>query len=116
MREGLRLWPPGNGLVYKLVPPGGDTLAGVALPAGTPAGQNMYGIARLPSLWGPDAESFVPERWLRAPPARAAEMQAVLDLVFGHGKFACLGRTIALMELDKVFVEVRAPLTTRCPG
>ncbi len=106
IREGLRLWPPGNGLAPKLVPAGGETLCGLFLPAGTNMGQNMYGIARLKSFWGDDADAFLPERWLGVEPERLKEMQGVVDLVVGHGKFLCLGKTIALMELNKVFVEV----------
>jgi len=29
-------------------------------------------------------------------------MEATLDLIFGSGRFGCLGRHIALVELDKV--------------
>ena len=29
------------------------------------------------------------------------------DLIFGYGRFKCLGQSVALMELNKVFVEVR---------
>ena len=49
------------------------------------------------------------------------------DLVFGYGKYQCLGKPVALLELNKVFVEllrrfefeVRNPLKlwdTRCCG
>jgi hypothetical protein len=30
-----------------------------------------------------------------------------VDLVFGSGKYGCLGKNIARIELNKVFVEVR---------
>ena len=29
------------------------------------------------------------------------------DLIFGYGRFKCLGQSVALIELNKVFVEVR---------
>ena len=88
-REGLRLWPPSNGLMQKDVPIGGITLHGHFLPAGTHMAQNMYGIGRLKSIWGEDADLFRPERWLGddIPADRLREMQSVLDLVFGYGKF-----------------------------
>jgi hypothetical protein len=33
-------------------------------------------------------------------------MEATLELVFGHGRWQCLGRNVALIELNKVYVEV----------
>lgn len=33
-----------------------------------------------------------------------------MELVFGHGKWKCLGRDVAAMELNKVVPEVRAYL------
>ncbi|KAK1657057.1 hypothetical protein BDP55DRAFT_42328 [Colletotrichum godetiae] len=33
-------------------------------------------------------------------------MEATLELVFGHGKWKCLGRNVAMMELQKIFVEL----------
>jgi len=98
------MWPPANGLAPKCVPPEGELLCGLWLPGGTKLGQNMYGIARLRSFWGEDADCFVPERWL-GPQRGLEEMTTVLELVFGHGKFRCLGKAIAMMELEKVFFE-----------
>jgi cytochrome P450 len=33
-------------------------------------------------------------------------MERQADLTFGYGRFACLGKPVALMELNKVFVEL----------
>ena len=35
------------------------------------------------------------------------EREATLELVFGYGRWQCLGRNVALIELNKIFVEVR---------
>jgi len=107
IREATRLWPPPAGLFSKQVPEGGDTLHGFRLPAGTEVGQSNYGIGRLPSLWGPDAAVFRPERWLEAGPDQLREMQTANDLIFSSGKYLCLGKPIAQMEMGKLFVEVR---------
>ena len=56
--------------------------------------------------WGLDAEIFRPERWLEESPEKLKEMEATLELVFGYGRYQCLGRNLALMELNKIFVEV----------
>jgi len=29
-----------------------------------------------------------------------------VDIVFGYGKYLCLGRNVAFMELNKIFVQV----------
>ncbi|KAF6810739.1 cytochrome p450 [Colletotrichum plurivorum] len=112
IREGLRLYPPSTGIASKAVPKGGDTVHGYYLPAGTQLGENVCSIGRTKEVFGPDAHLFRPERWLEAAAAVDQEqlrtMLATVDLVFGFGKFYCMGRNIALMELNKIFVEVRA--------
>ncbi len=37
-------------------------------------------------------------------------MVRTVDLVFHYGKYQCLGKTVALMEFNKIFVEVRMPV------
>ncbi|KAG8158495.1 hypothetical protein KVR01_011617 [Diaporthe batatas] len=108
LNEAMRLYPPLTALAYKEVPAGGRTVAGYFLPAGTQVGQNIYGILRDKAYWGADANMFLPERWLNASSSRARDMAAMLDLTFGHGKFKCLGRQLALNEVNKFIVEVSA--------
>lgn len=38
--------------------------------------------------------------------AKLTRMNQTLDLLFGHGKYSCLGKMVAQMELDKVFVAL----------
>ncbi|KAH6855585.1 cytochrome P450 [Chaetomium sp. MPI-CAGE-AT-0009] len=107
IREALRLWPPSAGLFSKQVPDGGDTIHGFFLPTGTEVGQSAMAVGRHPRLWGTtDAHIFRPERWLEASPEAFDEMQAAVELVFSSGKYVCLGKHIAWMELLKFFVEV----------
>jgi len=58
------------------------------------------------STFGPDAEVFNPDRWLGGG-GKVEEISAVLDLVFWGSEVEYIGRTVAFMELNKVFVEVR---------
>ncbi|KAJ0268101.1 hypothetical protein Brms1b_008897 [Colletotrichum noveboracense] len=113
IREGLRLYPPSTGVVSKEVPQGGDTIHGYKLPAGTQLGENICSIGRTREVFGPDAHLFRPERWIEATNdnEKFRMMVATTDLVFGFGKFYCMGRNIALMELNKIFVEVSYLMT-----
>jgi len=63
-------------------------------------------MMRSKNIWGEDAEIFRPERWLEADETQLKLMNSVVELNFGSGKYQCLGKTIAFMELNKIFVEV----------
>ncbi|EEY20300.1 pisatin demethylase [Verticillium alfalfae VaMs.102] len=106
IKEGLRIFPPVVGLMSKEVPAGGDTFKGVFLPEGTKIGYCAWGIFRREDVWGKDSHEFRPERWLEADQETLQNMEGTLDLVFGYGRWQCLGRNVALMELNKVFVEL----------
>ncbi|EXJ81801.1 hypothetical protein A1O1_07866 [Capronia coronata CBS 617.96] len=112
IKEGMRIWPPLQALNSKLSPPGGETVNAVFIPGGIEVCHNAYTTQRRVEIYGADAEYFRPERWLEAaaeagkPEAdgktRLARMESTLELIFGSGRFGCLGRHIALIELDKV--------------
>jgi cytochrome P450 len=106
IKEGLRIFPPGTGLMAKKVPPEGDKINGVFLPAGTKIGVNMWALLRRKDVFGNDSDVFRPERWLGASPENLQKMEAVSELVWGYGKYVCLGKSVALIELSKIFVEV----------
>ncbi|KAL5331052.1 hypothetical protein ACEPPN_000581 [Leptodophora sp. 'Broadleaf-Isolate-01'] len=106
IKEGLRYWPPVVGLMAKEVPPAGDVINGMFIPGGTSIGYDAFGIFRNKEIFGEDADTFRPERWLEGPPEKTKELEQTLDLVFSFGKYQCLGRNVALMELNKVFVEL----------
>ncbi|KAF4991133.1 hypothetical protein FDECE_14136 [Fusarium decemcellulare] len=106
VREGLRLWPPLGGLGFKQVPPEGDTINGFFVPGGTQIGQGFYGVGRSRLVWGADADVFRPERWLLAGENELRRMTAAVDTHFGHGKYGCLGKPIALMEIHKAVFEL----------
>ncbi|KAK4442519.1 Pisatin demethylase [Podospora aff. communis PSN243] len=121
--EGLRIHPPFNSFPFKEVPPGGDTIDGKFVPAGTRVAADFVTFPRLKHIFGEDADVFRPERWLPpswkvgGPPLdecewgeggreRVAEMRRTVDLVFGYGRFACAGKWVAFLELNKTFVEL----------
>lgn len=110
IKETLRMYPPITGLLAKKVPPGGATIDGKFAPAGTWIGQNVWGMQRNTDIYGVDVEVYRPERWLhanssRAEKARIDRMNDTVALVFGYGRFGCLGRGVATMELNKAVLE-----------
>ncbi|KAH7303982.1 cytochrome P450 [Stachybotrys elegans] len=106
IKEGLRIKAPAAGLLSKTVPPEGDVINGMFIPGGTQIGTSPFGVYHSKTIFGPDASLFVPERWLRVNTERAATMSSVVDLVFSSGKYQCLGKPVAFMELNKIFVEL----------
>lgn len=89
----------------KEVPPEGDTLHGKFIPGGTRIGHNNWGILRQESIFGQDADLFRPERWLEADDAKRSLMQKTTELAFGYGRWVCLGKPVAFIVLNKIFVE-----------
>lgn len=107
IKEGLRIFPPVVGLMLKTVPAGGDTLNGVFVPGGTEIGYCGWGVHHSKEIFGEDADMFRPERWLEAEGERLRVMNSTAELVFNYGKWQCPGKSVAAIELNKVFVEVR---------
>ena len=107
IREGLRLFPPMQGLQNKVAPPGGITVNGLFVPGNVEICTNYHSMMRRSDIFGPDADVFRPSRWTEANHEECERMFRVQELVFGTSRYTCLGKNVAMMELDKVFVEVR---------
>ncbi|KAK3388671.1 cytochrome P450 [Sordaria brevicollis] len=130
LRESLRILPPvATGGFYKDVSPSGDTVMGFDLPPGTKVatGAAIYAMCHSRAIFGEDADVFRPERWLEAEEAarlessgkgkregtgmgeagkRLKEMEMTLGLIFGHGQFECVGKKLAMMQMNKVVAEL----------
>jgi hypothetical protein len=63
-------------------------------------------MMQAPEIWGDDAAVFRPERWLEMRDEERREREAVVELAFGSGRYRCLGRRLAGVELAKVVGEV----------
>ncbi|KAK4122065.1 cytochrome P450 [Parathielavia appendiculata] len=109
IKEGLRVFPPVRNIVPKDVPVGGDTVLvegkPVFLPGGVDIGFSALAMHRDKKVYGEDADSFRPERWFDANQGKLAAMMKVHELSFGHGRWQCLGRNVAQMELNKAIFE-----------
>lgn len=95
-------------------------MCGVKVPGGTNVGWSARAVLRDKEVFGGDAEAFWPGRWLERREStegnkekekemeteRLNRMERIVELVFGQGKWGCLGKPISLMEINKVLVEV----------
>ncbi|TPX14017.1 uncharacterized protein E0L32_000411 [Thyridium curvatum] len=104
--EGLRIHPPFAGLAMKQVPPEGDTFNGKFIPGGTRIAASIWSLTHSKAIFGADAELFRPERWIEADEATRNEMRRATEMVFGYGRWGCAGKSIAFMELNKIFFEL----------
>ncbi|KAH7151052.1 cytochrome P450 [Fusarium sp. MPI-SDFR-AT-0072] len=95
IQEGLRIKAPAAGPLFKQVPPQGDEIDGKFIPGGTQIGQSPFAVYHSTEIFGQDASLFSPERWINADPAKYEAMAEV-----------CLGKPVAFIELNKIFVEV----------
>ncbi|WYZ41627.1 hypothetical protein EsH8_V_000522 [Colletotrichum jinshuiense] len=112
IKEGLRIFPPATGIMSKETPAAGDTWKGRFIPGGTRIGWSGWAMCRREDIWGTDSHEFRPERWLTegqggtTPAENVRKMEATIDMIFGHGRYQCLGRPVAFIELNKVFFEL----------
>ncbi|KAI9362998.1 cytochrome P450 [Zopfochytrium polystomum] len=88
-----------------------DVLPGnISIPANTSVSWSLYAMGRYKPLWGPDAESFVPERWLTADDAagrRSLKRESPFKwAVFNAGPRTCLGQQMATIEAVTVLAAV----------
>ncbi|KAL1651593.1 hypothetical protein SLS61_005255 [Didymella pomorum] len=114
IKEGLRVRSPAGGAFYKIAPPGGDMIKCFFVPGGTQVGVSHLGF-HSEEVFGPDAQIFKPERWLDPEIDLAClnKMNSTLDMIFHSGKYQCLGKSVALVEFNKIFAESLEHLTSR---
>lgn len=97
-KETLRVRPVIQHLARRLAEP--VQLAGYRLPAGTAVLPSICAVQTDPRIWGADAQSFRPERWLEESPPQNAWIP------FGGGARRCLGALFAQVETETVLAEV----------
>lgn len=97
LREVYRLHPASSGRAERVVPRGGYELSGFYLPGGTVVSTSVVALHRDESVF-PDADSFLPERWLDVDEKKLGNCEAQL-IPFGYGGRICLGKALATMEI-----------------
>ncbi|KAI0096816.1 putative cytochrome P450 [Hypoxylon sp. NC0597] len=68
---------------------------GYRIPAGSVVIANHWAITREEAIFGPDADSFRPERWLGPEGTEGKELKNLPVVGFGYGRRTCPGRHFA---------------------
>ncbi len=109
IEEATRMHPAVGLPLERIVPASGLALPdGRFIAPGTIVGMNPWVVHHDKTIFGQDAESFNPDRWLQGPDESVADWQArrsrmrEADLTFGAGNRVCMGKSLALLEIYKV--------------
>ncbi|KAL9115317.1 MAG: hypothetical protein Q9227_000638 [Pyrenula ochraceoflavens] len=77
-------------------------ISGTTIPPGYAISASVLSLHRNKTIWGEDAEQFIPERWFN----KDTKENERLLMHFGAGHRACIGRNQSLIMLWKAMVEV----------
>lgn len=69
---------------------------------------NGWALHRNNSVFGDDADEFRPERWLDSDAAKLGLMNQCYAS-FGFGSRTCIGKNMAMMEINKVSFHTPSP-------
>ena len=105
IQEAMRLHPPVGLPLQRVVPAGGYHICGYRFPEGTVVGVSALAIHLDTSIFGEDAATFRPERWLDAEKESLTLMQRYW-MPFRLGSRTCIGKNISLLEITKVVPEL----------
>ncbi|KXT01369.1 hypothetical protein AC578_6638 [Pseudocercospora eumusae] len=89
----------------RTISPHNADICGTIVPAGTDVSISKVLTAHDKTLYGPDAESIRPERWLEVDKARKAEMNRAA-FAFAYGRRVCTGQHLAMIEVKKLIVSL----------
>ena len=102
IKETMRIHSTSSLGLPRVIPPGpGITLSGHHFPQGITLSVPAYTIHHSKEIWGPDADTFRPERW-----ETVTEKQKAAFIPFSYGPRACVGRNVAEMELALIVSTV----------
>ncbi|OOO06873.1 cytochrome P450 [Aspergillus oryzae] len=96
--EAMRLYAPAAFVLDRVVPPEGMMIEDKFVPGNTVVGSSAWVIHRNPEIWGPDVDTFRPERWLDD---RKDEYKRYF-FAFGGGSRTCIGKNISWLEIGKL--------------
>ena len=102
--EVLRLFAPFSWFFRRSVVD--TTICGHPVPKGTDIILCPWGMHRSTEHWGPDAESFNPDRWLKDPSGRGGAKDAYCFFTFGAGPRVCIAERFARNEISTLMAGV----------
>ncbi|KAI0597614.1 cytochrome P450 monooxygenase-like protein [Biscogniauxia sp. FL1348] len=103
INETLRLSPPVPGGTFRNTPGEGVVIGGRPLPGGVKVIAPQYIIHRSPKAFK-DPNKFIPERWTTRRQELILKEEAWFP--FSTGKFACIGKQLALNEIRTVVAKM----------
>ncbi|KAI0013292.1 putative cytochrome P450 [Xylariaceae sp. FL0662B] len=106
LNESLRLYPPVTSGLVRVVPPGGNQIAGQFVPSGTMVEVQHWSMNHSSDNWK-DPWVFRPERFLNTP-EKAAEAGDKLEALqsFNVGPRNCIGRNLAYAEMRLILARI----------
>jgi cytochrome P450 len=109
IKESHRYHPAGSILLEREVPETGLQLPdGRFVPAGTTVGMVGWTVHLNKDVFGADADTFNPNRWLQGGNETSEAFRLRLqgmknaEITFGHGTRSCIGKHIAALEIYKL--------------
>lgn len=100
IKEAQRLHPVIGMSLPRRVPAGGMSIHGLYLPPGTTVGSSPVSLHRNTEVFGRDAETYRPDRWLESE-SQKREMERY-NLIYGGGARTCPGRSLAELLVSKI--------------
>ncbi|PBL02712.1 cytochrome P450 [Armillaria gallica] len=102
INETFRVYSAVPGGLPRVVPEGGMSIAGNDIVAGTTVGVHIYSLHRDSTIWGDDADTFNPDRWLDVD----TEVVRRAFKPFSDGPAACIGKNLAIVQLRIVLASI----------
>lgn len=106
IKEALRIHPATGLPMPRIVPPEGTTIAGRFIPGGSTVGINAWVAHHNTTVYGADAASWRPERWLEIEADGHGAQVEKYFFAFGMGSRTCIGKNISLLEMSKLVPQL----------
>lgn len=113
IQESFRLYSPFAAPIQRYSPPAGMKLVSTYIPAGIRVGLNPAVVQHHKAVFGDDAGSFRPERWLETSSEQLKLMEKSI-LAFGAGTRRCTGRHVSCFH-SKICGCSLSGNRSRCP-